>query len=121
MTKYRSVGAFNFIFASLQISLPLILIFVTISGLAGLYSEFKAGAYRPCFVKTYLVLKLIIASGFTHLFLGIKIFSKAKDVARKYFKYGLGLVIVSCFFSLIYYHFLVWSTFIPIYNLAFRL
>jgi hypothetical protein len=118
MTKYRIVGAFNLFFASFQIAFPLILIFVTIPRLTGFYSEFGVGSYWGYFIRTYLVLGFVIVIGLTNLFLGIKLFSQNERVAQKCFKYGLGLVVLNCFFVLICYHFLVWSTIMPILNLA---
>lgn len=116
MAKYKIVGIINLLLGGLQIIYPLFALLFTLPRLTRLYSEFNAEG--PSFTTTYLVLGFVIFVGLANLFLGLKLFSKAEGITKKYFKYGLALVIVSFLLMGLFSSIASLSIALPIYNLT---
>lgn len=116
MTKYKIVGAINLLLGGLQIIYPLFTLLFTLPRLTELYSEFNAEG--PSLTITYFTLGSVIFVGFANLFLGFKLFLKAEEIAKKYFKYGLASVIISFLLMGIFPSIASLSIVLPIYNLT---
>lgn len=116
MTKYKVVGAVNFIFGSLQVIYPLLMAFMTVPKLMQLYSEFSVG--KPSLAPTYLALGFNLLLGVMNIFFAFKLFSKQKAVQEKYFKFGLGMAVASFLLLGVSSFLTVLSAVIPVYQMT---